>query len=133
MGYLVGLIAALACLGLAIPVGMTRDRAFYATVAIIVATYYILFATMVGDMRAVAIESAIALVFITAAVVGFRTHLWIAVAALFGHGVFDAVHGFLVANPGVPPWWPAFCGTFDVVAGAGLWLVLRANKGPIIS
>lgn len=39
----------------------------------------------------------------------------------------DLFHGHLVENPGVPPWWPAFYGSYDVVAGAFLaWLLKRS-------
>jgi len=42
--------------------------------------------------------------------------------------VFDVLHGLVVANPGVPPWWPGFCLTYDVGAAAFLaWLLLRAK------
>jgi len=64
------------------------------------------------------------LFFGAAAVIGFRTSLWIIVAGLFGHGLFDAVHGHLIANPGVPAWWPAFCAGYDVLAAACLALQL---------
>ena len=36
------------------------------------------------------------------------------VIALAGHGVFDALHGHLLENSGVPVWWPAFCLAFDL-------------------
>jgi hypothetical protein len=46
-------------------------------------------------------------------------------AALALHGVFDLVHGSLIANPGVPLWWPAFCSTYDVAAAGYLaWLIV---------
>ncbi|HEY8258753.1 MAG TPA: hypothetical protein VIG08_13935 [Gemmatimonadales bacterium] len=52
--------------------------------------------------------------------------LWIVVAGLAAHGVFDALHDRLIANPGVPEWWPQFCGMYDVVAAGYLaWLLLR--------
>ena len=60
---------------------------------------------------------------------GFRGSLWLAVTALAGHGVFDAIHGRLI-NPGVPVWWPAFCGAYDVGAAAYLaFLLLRPPRG----
>ena len=34
---------------------------------------------------------------------------WIVVAGLAGHGVFDAVHGYVIENAGVPDWWSAWC------------------------
>jgi hypothetical protein len=49
-----------------------------------------------------------------------------------GHGVMDFSHAGLIADPGVPSWWPAFCGSFDIVAGAWIgWLTLsrRSPKG----
>jgi hypothetical protein len=35
-------------------------------------------------------------------------------------------HGQLIANPGVPAWWPAFCSAYDgVAAGYLAYLQLR--------
>jgi hypothetical protein len=60
------------------------------------------------------------------AVIGFKSSAWVVVAALAGHGVFDAVHGHLLANSGVPVWWPAFCLFYDLGAVASLaWLIKR--------
>jgi hypothetical protein len=108
---------------------LDRDRAFYATVVIVVASYYVLFAAISGSVRTVLLESAVMAVFAIAAVVGFRSSSWIVAAALAGHGVFDAVHGLVLENSGVPVWWPAFCGTYDVGAGAILAWFLR--RGPV--
>jgi hypothetical protein len=36
---------------------------------------------------------------------------------LVGHGVFDFVHYLFIEDPGVPHWWPGFCGTVDVIFG----------------
>jgi len=47
-------------------------------------------------------------------------------AGLFGHGVFDTVHGHILANAGTPAWWSAFCGTYDLTAAA--YLALRLGK-----
>jgi hypothetical protein len=49
-------------------------------------------------------------------------------AGLIGHGLFDFVHGHFISNPGVPAWWPGFCGTYDVVAGAYLAVLLKRSK-----
>jgi hypothetical protein len=40
--------------------------------------------------------------FSIASVVGFKTSAWIVVGALAGHGVFDALHGNVLENSGVP-------------------------------
>jgi hypothetical protein len=39
-------------------------------------------------------------------VAGFKKNLWVIVAALAGHGVFDFFHHLFIQNPGVPVWWP---------------------------
>lgn len=106
--------------------GLDRDRAFYPTVMIVIASYYVLFAAMSGSIRTVVIESVVMVLFTAAAVAGFKKSSWIVVAALAGHGAFDAVHGFVVENTGVPSWWPAWCLAYDVGAAAGLaWLLRR--------
>jgi len=46
------------------------------------------------------------------------------VGALASHGILDAFHGQLIANPGVPVWWPAFCLAFDGVAAGYLACLL---------
>jgi len=129
MGYVVGAVLALVVCGLARVAGMDRDRAFYPTLAIVVASYYVLFAAMGGSTRALVVETAGALAFAALAVAGFRRQMWLAAAALAGHGLFDIVHGRLVENPGVPSWWPPFCIGFDLAAGGFLaWLLVRARR-----
>lgn len=116
----IGLALALAVGVFASTLGFERDRAYYPTILVIVASYYVLFAVMAGSMRALAIEIAAMGVFVSVAVVGFRSRLTLVAAALAAHGVFDVFHGWLIANAGVPVWWPAFCASFDVAAGAYL-------------
>ena len=112
-------------------VGFDRDRAFYPTVMIVIASYYVLFAVMSGSARTVIIESMVMALFAAAAVAGFKSSTWIVVVALAGHGVFDAVHGQIIENAGVPPWWPAWCLAYDLGAAAGLgWLLRRGRRGP---
>lgn len=42
------------------------------------------------------------------------------------HGLSDLVHGRLVANTGVPSWYPVFCFVVDAVVGSYLlWLSRR--------
>ncbi|MCC6585668.1 MAG: hypothetical protein IT168_03025 [Bryobacterales bacterium] len=118
MEYLVGLVVAVLVYGFARLTRFDRDRAFYATVLVVVAHYYILFAVMAGSARAIVVESVAAGVFVALAVAGFKRSMWIVAAGLAGHGVFDLVHRLLIANPGVPVYWPGFCLSFDVLAGA---------------
>jgi hypothetical protein len=120
LAYLVGAVLALAVGGLGTVVGLDRDRAFYPTVMIVIALLYVLFAVMGGSTDALLIEIAVATVFIALALAGFKYSLWLVAAALAGHGILDVFHGQLIANPGVPVWWPAFCATYDVVAAGYL-------------
>lgn len=126
MDYLVGAGLALTVAVCATAAGFDRDRAFYATILLVVASYYNLFAAMGGSPEAFAIEGIALLGFAALAMVGFKTNLWLVAGGLFGHGMFDLVHGHLISNPGVPAWWPMFCMTYDVVAAAYLgWRLLR--------
>lgn len=107
-------------------VGFDRESAFYPTVVIVVALYYVLFAAMRESTQTVISESIIMTVFLIAAVVGFKSSPWIVVAALAGHGIMDGFHGHIVENSGVPIWWPAFCLAYDVgAAGCLAWLLLH--------
>ena len=92
---------------------------------IVIASYYVLFAAMSGSIQTVVIESAVMALFAAAAVAGFKSSAWIVVAALAGHGLFDAVHGYMIENAGMSAWWPAWCLAYDVGAAAGLAWLLR--------
>jgi hypothetical protein len=86
---IVGACLAFAVGVLATVVRLDRDRAFYPTVAIVIASLYSLFAVMGGSTRALVIESMVGVGFIALAVFGFRTSLWVVAAALGLHGVAD--------------------------------------------
>ena len=134
MPYIIGIVLALVSVVQARLAGLDRDRAFYPTILIVVATYYVLFAVIGGSFGALVVESIVMIAFAIVAVLGFRFNLWLVVFALAAHGVFDFVHGNVVVNPGVPIWWPEFCMAYDVIAAAFLaWLLYqrKLNKtGP---
>jgi len=94
-----------------------------------VATYYILFAAMGSSSSALTAESLAACLFLMVAIVGFKKNLWWVAAALAGHGVFDLFHHLLIQNPGVPEWWPGFCMSYDVFAGAFFAVLLSKRSG----
>ena len=128
--FVIGIVLSAGVALFARQVGLDRDRAFYPTVVIVVALYYVLFAVMSGSVQTVVIESVVMTLFAAAAVAGFKSSAWMVVAALAGHGVFDAVHGHVIENTGVPAWWPAWCLAYDVGAAAGLtWLLRRGLYG----
>ena len=126
MGYGIGFLLAIGVTLFARITAFDRDRAFYPTVLIVVALYYVLFAVMGGGGTVLVVECIAMTVFAILAVAGFKFNLWIAAAGLAGHGVFDIFHGSLIRNPGVPEWWPAFCMAYDVCAGGCLaWLLAK--------
>lgn len=108
--------------------GLDRDRAFYPTVTIVIASYYALFAIMGGSTNALVVECVAGVVFLAVAAFGFTSSLWVVVLALAAHGGFDLVHGRVISNPGVPAWWPAFCLMYDVTAAAYLAWLLRTDR-----
>ena len=78
MPYVIGIVLSVGVALFARYVGFDRYRAFYPTVMVVIASYYVLFAA--------------------AAVAGVKSRAWIVVVALAGHGVFDAVHGHVIEN-----------------------------------
>src|SRR5204863_3554486 len=104
MAYAVGVVLAAIVCAFATIAGLDRDRAFYPTVTIVVASYYALFAVMGASTHALVVELLIAAVFLGTAAWGFRSSLWVVVVALGAHGVQDIFHRSVVSNPGVPEW-----------------------------
>jgi hypothetical protein len=125
--YVVGIVLSIAVAMFARWVGFDRDRAFYPAVLIVMASYYVLFAA-IGSVETVFLESIVMTAFVIAAVAGFKGSPWIIVGGLAAHGIQDMVHSHIVANAGVPVWWPAWCLAYDVGAAAALaWLLTRAK------
>jgi len=124
----VGALLAFAVGLFATATGLDRDRAFYPTVTIVIAYLYALFAVMGGSTNALVLETVAGTAFLVAAVLGFRSSLWIVAVALAAHGLFDLVHGRIITNPGVPSFWPAFCGAYDLTAAAYLAWLLKSDR-----
>jgi hypothetical protein len=130
--YIIGIVLALGISVYATALQLDRDRAFYPTVLNVIALLYILFAAIGGGSgRVFLMESLIGVVFIAAASLGFRGSLWLVAAGLTAHGLQDFFHLQIVANPGVPAWWPAFCGAYDVAAA--VYLAWRLSDRSIAS
>jgi hypothetical protein len=128
MAYIVGVVLAAVLCGFGTVVGLDRERGFYPTQMIVIALLYGLFAAMSGSTGVLMMESIGITLFIVAAVIGFKTNLWIVAVALAAHGVYDFLHPRLFENPGAPLWWPAFCGAYDIVAGIYLGLLLTRRR-----
>ena len=102
-----------------------RDRSFYPTVLIVIASYYVLFAVMSAE--SVVIELLIAY-FFSAIAIGAAVR-WTSVIGwgILLHGVFDFTRNGIIGDGGAPQWWPAFCGGIDVALG--LWLIWATYSG----
>ena len=120
LAFVVGLFATV--------VGLDRDRAFYPTVTIVIASLYTLFAVMGASAHALALELLAGGVFLVGAVIGFRSSLWVVALSLAAHGIFDLTHASVIANPGVPRWWPEFCLAYDVTAARYLAWLLKSGR-----
>jgi hypothetical protein len=130
MEYLIGLMLSLAVAGSATVIGFDRDRVFYPTVLIVIASYYVLFAVIGASERTLIIENRYCKrLFATRGTRLQKKHLWLVATAIVGHGVFDFVHHFFIDNPGVPHWWPGFCLAFDVLFGGllAVHLIMHPN------
>jgi hypothetical protein len=128
LALLIGAFLAFAVGLLATATRLDRDRAFYPTVMIVIASYYVLFAVMGASTHALVLELLVGAVFLVVAVSGFKSSLWVVAFALAAHGIFDLAHGRIISNPGVPGWWPAFCLTYDIAAAAYLAWLLRSGR-----
>jgi len=109
--------------------GMLKERSGLTILLGAIAFFYPVFAAAEGDWFAFALHSAIFLGFCALAVLGWSKGLYLIVGGLIAHGIFDFGLAF-VGHPG-PLWWPAFCGTLDIVAGALLFRLLQNGRIPL--
>jgi D-arabinose 1-dehydrogenase-like Zn-dependent alcohol dehydrogenase len=120
--YVVGIVLSIGVAVFARLVRLDRDRAFYPTVTIVIASYYVLFAAMTGSVQTVVLESAVMTLFVIAAVAGFKGSAWIIVGALAGHGVQDAYKRALTAH-----------GSYTTTGGSNRQLMDALLFGPVLS
>lgn len=130
MPIVVGLLLAVAVAALGKFTRFDQDRSFYATVLVIIASYYVLFAVLGGSTRALGWEMVIALAFSTVGILGALHAPFLVGAGIVAHGLFDLVHDMLVVNAGVPTWWPSFCGSIDVLLGLWVISLCRSRHDP---
>ncbi len=92
----------------------------------LIAAVYIGFAVADGRPAVIAVEAAIAAVFVVVAAAGVTGPAWLLVAGLAGHGVKDLWQHRrqFVANT---RWWPPFCLVVDWVAAAILVVLLAVG------
>jgi hypothetical protein len=128
---LVGVLLAIGVAALAKFTRFDQDRSFYSTVLVIIASYYVLFAVLDGSGHALVWELVIAVAFSTAAIIGALFLPTLVGIGIVAHGLFDLVHDGLIENPGVPAWWPGFCGSIDIVLGLWVIMLTRSRVPPL--
>ena len=106
------------------------QRWLYAIGLLVLPALYVMFALQAGQRAAGITEMLYGIPFVVAGLVfAFRSIRYSAVAVgVFWmlHGFFDLVHSRLFINPGVPSWYPAWCGSVDIVVGVYLlWFSRR--------
>lgn len=124
---LVGFVLGVAIVQAARALHFDRDRSFYPTVLIVIASYYVLFAVMAEAPFWK--ELGVAALFALIAVVGYRTRTWLVGVGLLLHGILDLAHGQWFGMDYVPTWWPGLClGTDTLLGAAVLWMAYRVRK-----
>jgi hypothetical protein len=92
----------------------------------LIAAVYIGFAVADGRPTVIAVESAIAGLFVVLAATAVTTTAWVLVAGFAAHGFKDAwqERSHFVANT---RWWPPFCATIDWLVAAVLLIEIAAG------
>ena len=93
-----GLVIGLSGVGSAHLLGFDRDRSYYPTLMIVIASIYILFAVMAVPASALLPEAIAATAFIALAIAGHRWSLWLVVLALLGRlDDYETRSGYVIA------------------------------------
>jgi len=95
----------------------------------LIASIYIGFAVADGRRHVLAVEVAVASVFVLVAAAAVTVSPWLIVAGLTVHGLKDAWQHRTSFVRGTR-WWPPFCAAVDWVAAALLAVALLTGLGP---
>jgi hypothetical protein len=121
-----GLVVGAANAAAPIVFGWLEPSTVHALLISLIAAAYIGFAVADGRPRVIAIESAVASVFVFIAAVAVEATPWLLVLAYAGHGVKDAwqERQQFVANT---RWWPPFCATVDFLVAIVIAVEIAAG------
>lgn len=119
IAFIVGVVLAIVLAVAGRVTKFDRDRSFFATLLIVISTYYVLFSFI--SFEAMVVEILVASAFSVVALAGALRWPILLGVGIFLHGVFDFSHVQLIDNSGVPVWWPPFCAGVDIVLG--LWVI----------
>lgn len=97
--------------------------------------FYFAFSIYAGDMdvltREIVFAIPIFVICILSAVKNLRFSGVLLGLGYLGHGVYDGLHESIFHNPGMPSWWPVFCGVIDVLVG--IYILYFVRKLPKLS
>ncbi len=108
--------------------GMLSERSGAAVLLMAVAVFYPVFAAAEADTAGLVLHLLIFAGFTFLALRAYHRGLFLLAGGLIAHGIFDIIAGF-IATPG-PSWWPAFCASFDIVAGVMILQLIQTGKVP---
>jgi len=106
--------------------GILAERSGAAMLLAAIAVFYPVFAAIDADPLAIALHLAIFAGFAALALRGFRDGLYLIAGGLIAHGIFDICLMFTQITG--PAWWPPFCASFDLIAGASILRLIQTGK-----
>jgi hypothetical protein len=116
----------LAVLTIVILLGLPRTHSLevLAVLLTLIASVYLGFAILDGQLRNIIIEVTVALTFIIVALLGLWVSPYFLLAGYVGHGVWDMVHSQTLVQTKVPAWYKPFCMVYDwmIAAFIVVWL-----------
>ncbi len=126
LAFASGAILAIASSLLMVGARIEHQAGTWVTLLVAIACFYPVFAVETGSLQAIAVQSVIAASFILLALAGARISLWLVLAGLTAHGLYDGVADYVLADPS-PEWWGPFCIGFDTFAAISLAALLLRN------
>jgi len=122
--------AAVGVLTIALARSIRGEHWLYALGLLTLPSIYACFALKAGDLAIGAKEMVYGTPYVVAGLVfafaSVRTSAVVVGVLWLLHGLYDLAHSQLIANAGVPDWYPIFCFVVDVVIGLYvLWLSRR--------
>ena len=106
--------------------GILSERSGAAVLLAAIAAFYPVFAVIDADPLAIILHLAIFAGFTALALRGFRDGLYLIAGGLIAHGIFDI--GLMFTQITGPDWWPPFCASLDIVAGASILRLIQTGK-----
>ncbi len=116
-------VLALASLPIHALLPIEYSYALAAGIMSMIAGIYVGFAALDGRRSKLIIEGLVAVAFTTASIYAFLLNPPFIALIYISHGLWDVVHHSHGIDLKMPYWYVRFCVAYDVLAGAGLWII----------